>query len=144
LNRAIQLDPKFAEAHYNLGAALWFGGQRAKASAELKGAAHLDPAFLQAYLFLGMALSESGEFATALDSLSCALSLNPNLFPAYVDQGIVLLRLGRLRDGLAERDQGESDPLAGRQSFTYGFAGRPVSRSQFWPPWPPARFPEMR
>jgi len=52
LNRAIQLDPQFAGAHYNLGAAFWFGGQRVKALTELKEAVRLDPTFVQAYLFL--------------------------------------------------------------------------------------------
>jgi len=94
LNRAIQLDPQFAGAHYNLGAAFWFGGQRVKALTELKEAVRLDPTFVQAYLFLGMASKESGDHDAALNSLHNAIALSPNLFPAYIDQGVVLLRMG--------------------------------------------------
>src|SRR5579885_2137120 len=82
----------FADAHYNLGVALWYSGHHPESIAELQRAVQLDPADGEAYAFLGMALKEAGRYEEALANLDCTLSLNRDYFPAYIDQAVVLMK----------------------------------------------------
>jgi tetratricopeptide (TPR) repeat protein len=106
-------------AHYNLGAALWFDGQRAKAVPELSEAIRYDPAFAQAYLFLGTALKETGAPELALRNLHRAMALSPDVFPARVEEAVVLLKMGRTPEGLTQLDAAlEIDPRSAEASQT--------------------------
>ncbi len=57
---AIELDPKFAEAHYNLGLAMYGKGQVDEAIACYNKAIELDPKYAVAHNNLGVALLWQG------------------------------------------------------------------------------------
>jgi tetratricopeptide (TPR) repeat protein len=93
LNRAIVLSPDYAEAHYNLGVALWYSGSKEKAVAELQESIRQNPAAGESYAFLGTALEEMGD-REARRNLQRAIALLPPMPSVYVDLGLVLLASG--------------------------------------------------
>jgi tetratricopeptide (TPR) repeat protein len=104
LARVIALRPDFAEAHYNLGVALWYGGEREKAVAALRESLRLDGAAGATHALMGIALRETGDLAGARVSLQRAIALLPPTAAVYVDLGITFLRAGDLAKALGQLD----------------------------------------
>lgn len=75
--QAIVVDPGFAEAHNNLGAALRGWGKRNEAISAYLEALRLDPDYALAHANLGGALAENGEIDAALDHLAAGYLLAP-------------------------------------------------------------------
>jgi tetratricopeptide (TPR) repeat protein len=67
--RALALDPKLAQAHYNLGNALRDQGDLAGAVAAFRRAIELRPDYAEAHCNLGHAFVRQGQFAPAVCSL---------------------------------------------------------------------------
>lgn len=112
LRRAVELGPDSAEAHYNLGAALWYNGSRVQAIAELRESVRLNPAAGEACAFLGMALRETGDLDGARRMLERAVALLPPLAYVYADLGIVFLRSGDLPHALGQFETALNAPAA--------------------------------
>src|SRR5690606_31891022 len=85
------IDPSFAEAHNNLGAALRAWGRRKEASDAYREALALAPDYALAHSNLGGALAEHGEIDEALEHLATAYLLAPER-PAMVRRLVNLLR----------------------------------------------------
>jgi tetratricopeptide (TPR) repeat protein len=66
--KAIELNPKYAEAYNNLGNALYAQQDLKGASAAFRHALVINPKFAEAHVNLGLALRVQGEFAQALGS----------------------------------------------------------------------------
>jgi tetratricopeptide (TPR) repeat protein len=77
----LALDPKFAQAHSNLGLALFAQGERAEAVKEFRRALELDPKLPSAHGALGQALLLQGRFREARDSTRRCLQLLPRGHP---------------------------------------------------------------
>ena len=92
-------DPDSSEAHYNLGVALWYSGEKDRAVTELRESVKLDPAAGASHAFLGTVLRERGDLAGARASLQRAIALLPSSAAVYVDLGITYLRAGQLDQG---------------------------------------------
>ncbi len=110
LAKAVSLQPEFAEARFNLGAALWYGGEKTKAAAELDQALRLDPAHAQAYNLRGIAYRDSGDLANAQRMVQRAMALNPQLPMGYFDLGLLLLRGRQLSAALGQFEAGLNLP----------------------------------
>ena len=122
LRKAVVLDPTLATAHYNLGIALWYGGQKPESITELHTALQLDPGFGEAYSFLGMASGQTGDLDGGRRYLDRAISLNPDLPGPHIDLGIILLKTGQSKaafeqfqsvvneDGNKNQDQADQIP----------------------------------
>ena len=106
LQRSVELRPDLADAHYNLGVALWYSGSRDQAIPELREAVRLDPTAGAAQAFLGSALRESGDLPGARLSLQRAIALLPPIPATYIDLGIVYLQMGNLDRGLGQIEAG--------------------------------------
>ncbi len=63
--QAIKIDPKFAEAHNNLGYALWLGEQFQEARDSFERAISLKPDYLDPHYNLGIALYVAGDYEAA-------------------------------------------------------------------------------
>jgi Flp pilus assembly protein TadD len=96
--RAVDLDPKDAEAHTILGSTLQQLGRLEQAEASYKKAIALRPDFAAAHYYLGATLHDLGRLGDAEVSYRNSIALNPNLPGAYISLGILLRHAGRSED----------------------------------------------
>lgn len=94
--KAVQLQPDFTHAHFNLARILIKSGQISKAVAELKRTIQIDPDHVGALNMLGTALGRQQKFTEAQNYLERAVRLDPsnaeihsNLGAAYTGQGLL-------------------------------------------------------
>jgi tetratricopeptide (TPR) repeat protein len=99
--RAIDLDPKYVEAHNNLGVALWDKGDLAAAIAAYQKAIDLDPQYFKAYYNLGLALRKKGDLAGAIAAYQKAIDLDPMPAQPCYDLGNALQDKGDLAAAMA-------------------------------------------
>jgi serine/threonine-protein kinase len=100
LLQAIQLDPKYPNAHSNLGNCYRLTGQLKQAAAEYREAVRLDPASPLAHANLGATLVDLGRFADATREYETALRLDPKSFAAICNMGTLLRRRERFDESI--------------------------------------------
>lgn len=91
---AIRLDPTFAPAHRELGAAMLRAGRFEEAAASLGRAVELDPDLPDAHNSLGAALAQLGRLDEAIGAFQRAADLDPNLVSAWYNLAVLHLRAG--------------------------------------------------
>ncbi len=96
--KAIELNPDFAQAHYNLGIILKDLGNLQKAELSTRKAIKLNPDFAQAHYNLGIILKDLGKLKEAESSQLKAIELNPNFAEAYINLGTILQENGNLQE----------------------------------------------
>jgi Flp pilus assembly protein TadD len=101
ISRAVGLEPRNAEYHYNLGVALQRRGQHDQAAASYRQALALQPHRAEAHNNLGQVLLLQGRLDDALASLDQALQLRPDYAEAHHNRGIALRRQGKLAEAAA-------------------------------------------
>jgi tetratricopeptide (TPR) repeat protein len=92
---ALQIDPGYATAHYNMGNTLAKQGDYEAAVTAFKEAVRNDPEFLMAYDNLGKSYFQMGKINEALSVFDDALRLRPDFAQALVGKGVVYHSLGR-------------------------------------------------
>ena len=76
--RALTLNPSYAQAHNNLGVALMDGKDDvARATRHFQAATQADPGYADAWFNLGLAQFRAGDNVRATNSFERALSLQP-------------------------------------------------------------------
>ncbi len=98
--RAIEIEPRFAEAHANLGAVLARLGRYDEAVLADKRALEINPRLTAARLNLGIAHYRAGALAAALEALQAVHRAEPSLLQARQLLGLVLVELGRDADAI--------------------------------------------
>ena len=101
LQKATELLPGDAGAHYNLGIALYDFGQLEDAVASYRQALKINPGYAEAHGNLGIALKDFGQPEEAVASFRHALKINPNLADAHNNLGSVLKDLGQLEEAVS-------------------------------------------
>ena len=103
---ALEIQPTFAEAHYNLGLALLAdsGNMPAwkEALAQFRTALAEQPKYFQAQRMVGVALLESGDANEAIPELRAALSLEPTSAEVHFDLGRALEAGGNSSEAYSE------------------------------------------
>ena len=94
----IAKDPRHAQAHNNLGAALSELGRYREAEARFREAVAINPAYPDPHANLGVLLHARGLFEDAVASLRRALKLKPDFSDARASLGTALLFLGHQRE----------------------------------------------
>jgi tetratricopeptide (TPR) repeat protein len=100
-DRAIEMDPKFADAWFNKGVSLLALKKPAEAVACYDRALELKPRFEQALSNKGVALRALGKVGEALACYERALQINPRHPDAWVNKGVALRAEGNLDEALA-------------------------------------------
>ncbi len=96
--RAIALEPDFAEAHSNLGS-LYSEQQHFEAArAQLRAGPCGRPEFAEAHNNLGVALLALDRAQAAVEHFDRAIALRPDFADAHANMGSALISLGRLPD----------------------------------------------
>ncbi|MCP2727674.1 tetratricopeptide repeat protein, partial [Symplocastrum sp. BBK-W-15] len=95
-NKAIQLNPKLAEAFYNRGVAYGSLMKYNSAIADYNKALKLNPKFADAFINRGFAYSEKGEYDRAIADYNEALKLNPKNADAdaFNNRGVAYYKRG--------------------------------------------------
>lgn len=101
LQKATELAPDNAEAHYNLAVALKMRGLLHEAVAAYRRAIRLKADYAEAHSNLGNALRELGQLEDALGSYRRALQLQPKYVDSHFNMGNALKDLGRLDEAVA-------------------------------------------
>ena len=100
-SNAVQIDPNFAQAHYNLGLALKSNGERDNAAWEFREAIRCQPGFAQAFHHLGDILVEQGSLGEAEECYRQAMRLEPERAETHNNLGCALQSQDRLDEALA-------------------------------------------
>jgi tetratricopeptide (TPR) repeat protein len=98
LRRAVELLPRDAETHLNLGLALAAAGERAAAAASYRQSLALNPSGIEALNSLGSVLRELGERREALTLYQKAVALDPRQVDSHCNLATVLFELRRIGD----------------------------------------------
>jgi predicted ribosomally synthesized peptide with SipW-like signal peptide len=123
--KAIELNPKLALAHINLGFALLSDKGRAEEStACFRKGIELNPTFAEAHYGLGLALEKKSQVEEAIACFKKALELDPKLAAAHSNLGAILFDVKRDYNGaIACFEKAiELDPKLARARFNLGNA----------------------
>jgi tetratricopeptide (TPR) repeat protein len=101
LERAVELLPRDAETHLNLGIAFAAAGRRSEAVPRYRHAIELNPGSIEALTHLGDVLCELGEREEALSTLRRAAALDPTRVDSQAKLGSALFDLRRLDEAAA-------------------------------------------
>jgi tetratricopeptide (TPR) repeat protein len=101
LQRAVRINPDYAEAHGNLGNALAKSGNVSEGIAELQRAAALEPNDAWTITNLGITLVEAGRLEEAIQQFSRAVELSPTAY-AHNNLGAAMMKTGRLPEAIDE------------------------------------------
>ena len=104
LGEALQINPRSALAHFNLGVALWNLHRPEEALAHYQYSLILQPGNANALMNRATALQALGRQEEALASLDKFLTLQPDAPEGHLNRGIVLQGLLRLDEALASLD----------------------------------------
>ncbi len=113
--KAVDLDPSYAEALHNLGLSFAEQGRYEQAIAAYRKAISMPiyPTPDVGYYNLGRAYAQVGKFREAEDALRTAIQLQPNLGAAYYQLGVVLVGTGRREEAKgAFRKARDIDPAS--------------------------------
>ncbi len=105
LRRALEIDPDYEEAHYNLGVQARFRRDYDEAERRLRRAIELDPSYAEAYAELGWVLVSLRRLDEAEPHLRRALALDPSRFRTHAYLGNLLFATGRPDKGEASYAQ---------------------------------------
>jgi len=107
--KALELNPKFASAHVNLGQLLIRMHEEAAAIQQFKAATAIDPEILirdpasySAFNIFGLCLMSDGKYEEAQRVFERAIHINPKYVPAHVNLGNALVALHRDSAALKE------------------------------------------
>jgi tetratricopeptide (TPR) repeat protein len=96
--RALELNPRNADALHHLGLALFGLRQGEEAIQCLSEAARIKPEEAEIRIQLGVALLSVGKLAEAVESLQKALQLAPNSGEARFNLGVAMFRMGNRQE----------------------------------------------
>lgn len=102
IGRAIGLNDRVPEFHYNIGIALGSLGQFDKAVEHNRKAVELKPDYAAAFMNLGKALLAQGNATEAIGAYRRAVALVPNALPALLGLANALADAGKLDDAVAQ------------------------------------------
>ena len=98
--KALEINPDYAEAYYNMGIALKDNGDLDAAIDSYKKALEIKPDYVGAYFNTGNILKDTGDLEAAIDSYKKALEIKPDYAEAYNNIGLTLKDKGDLEEAI--------------------------------------------
>ena len=100
---ALKINPDYAEAHYNLGIALYKAGQISDAIAQYEEALRIKPDYAEAHHNLGLVFSQDpGRLPDAIAEYQAALRIRPDDANTHNSLGTALAQQGNLPGALEQ------------------------------------------
>jgi tetratricopeptide (TPR) repeat protein len=100
--KALQIQPDYAEAYINLGNCLYRQGRMDEAIAHYQKAVEIKPDDVEAHSNLGGALLQKGKAGEAVAHLQKALQINPNFAGTRCNLGLSFFLLGRMGEAISQ------------------------------------------
>lgn len=97
---ALRLNPRFVQAHNNLGLALSDQGRMEEAVAHYLAALEVNPRYAKAHNNLGRELASGGHWAEAIEHYSTALAIQPDYPKAHNNMALALEAQGRVEEAV--------------------------------------------
>jgi len=130
-DKAIELDPQYAQAYYNRGYTYKELGEHQKAIDDFSRAIEIDPQFAKAYNNRGIVYKELDEHQKAIDDYSRAIEIDPQHAKAYYNRGIAYSELGEYQKEIDEYSRAiELDPGFVNAYFNRGIAYSELGKHQ--------------
>jgi len=121
LNKAIELDPKLAQAYGLRGLLHMISNQYPQALADYNKAIELDPKYAPAYLNRGLVYQKSKQYPQALADYSKAIELDPKFANAYYNRGWIYQDSKQYPQALADYSKAiELDPKFAKAYYNRG------------------------
>jgi len=86
-NKAVEINPKYAQSFFNRGVAYMGKGQYDQAISDYTKALEIDPRYEIAYFARGVAYMNKGQYDQAISDLTKAIEINPRYGVAYFSRG---------------------------------------------------------
>ena len=87
-NKALEINPRYANAYNQRGIAYFYIGQYAKAVSDYGMAIEIDSEYADAYKNRGLAFAYKGQHDKAISDYNKAIEINPKYVSAYVNRGV--------------------------------------------------------
>ena len=136
--RAIEADPTFCHAHYNLGVARMKLGDNDRGIQALSAAAKLEPMNTDALHNLGIAQLRKQQFPEALEAFEAALKICPRDLDTLHQLGITFLHLERIEECVGAIRRALTIDLSyepARQTARFLVEVLGVSEDSLYPSW---------
>jgi tetratricopeptide (TPR) repeat protein len=118
--RGLEVAPRDATLHQNLGSALFLAGDEAAAEQEFSDALRLSPADARAHFSMGIIHERRGQDREAIARFGDAVKFFPDLVDARFSLADALRRTGRVEDALQHyRQIVQADSSASQAKFGY-------------------------
>jgi tetratricopeptide (TPR) repeat protein len=130
LEKALELNPKDAKLHVNLGGILAEKGRLEEAIAQYGKALEIEPHNAEAHNNLGIALARTGKLDEAISHFEQALAGQAESLETRVNLGLALAQRGRIEESIAHfrrtlTSPADSAPLEGYIGGELATRGRP-------------------
>jgi tetratricopeptide (TPR) repeat protein len=102
LERALEINPRSALAHYNQGVLLEQQGNQQAAAGWYQRAIELDPSYHYAHVNLGVLHLNQGRYEEAVSNFEAALRIAPSDLAAGFNRGLALQRAGRTVEAMEQ------------------------------------------
>jgi tetratricopeptide (TPR) repeat protein len=103
--QALQIQPDYTEAHYNLSVAFNNLGQLDKAIVSYKKTLKIKPDYPEAHYNLGVIFNNQGKLSAAISCYQHAIKFKPNYTKAHSNLGIALKDMGQLQASVKSYQQ---------------------------------------
>ena len=121
--QAVDVDPNYAVAHFELSFSYNLIGEYEKSNAEAQKALALDENLAEAHIAQAVVRQNAWDWANSENEFRRAIDLNPNLAQAHGLYSGFLSIMGRHAESIIEAKRGkELDPLNPRINLTYAYA----------------------
>jgi tetratricopeptide (TPR) repeat protein len=127
--RAVDLDPRYAQAHWTLGHSLSQMGRHGEALSVMRRARELDPLNAMTYAMSSQVAFQARDYAAALDHASQAVGLDQGFWIGHMMRGQAFEESGQHESALealeiAARFSGGNSKAVALKGYVLGKAGR--------------------
>jgi tetratricopeptide (TPR) repeat protein/S1-C subfamily serine protease len=122
-DRAIAINPQFAEAYNNRGVVKSALGDKKSAMSDYDRAIAINPQFAEAYYSRGVDKSDLGDKKGAISDYDRAIAINPQDAKAYINRGVAKSALGDKKGAISDYDRAIAiDPQLAAAYYNRGMA----------------------
>ncbi len=127
--KALELQPQYAEARNNLGNAFFQKERVDEAVANYQQALEINPKFALARYNLGVAFLQNGRLSEAVRHFQGALQIEPDFAKAHYNLGVTFVHLGRVSEAIAHYNEAlEINPNYSEAEYNLGIALLQIGR----------------